>query len=320
MAVAFQVGPPLGSRMQPRILSNYDVLVAQEDAEDRRLRERADLTDRRRGNNAPTENNETTPWLRHTRWPETFRDRPLDIITAAASLPQRFCSDEDVLLGFWHGTPIKFPAADESRLRLLMRAVDWMFDRAEATLIRTGYRHRCWISSYWENTFWTRPLPKHPEATRRRYISKWKRFLCFAFRTLRFPLPQRREIFNFTLRENETATMRQILDLLSWAEDETANRDGDESHRANHCNREDLSSPIEESNTGGGEESDESSVSSEDEELGNNNSEIERAPGLKSENGHVDDRENIREDGNGEPVFALPSGVFLQLTEAVFQL
>ncbi|KAJ3455456.1 hypothetical protein MRS44_016938 [Fusarium solani] len=30
---------------------------------------------------------ETTPWLQHTRWPELFRNRPLDIIAASAQQP-----------------------------------------------------------------------------------------------------------------------------------------------------------------------------------------------------------------------------------------
>jgi len=29
------------------------------------------------------EDDETTPWLRHIKWPEQFTSRPLDIITAA---------------------------------------------------------------------------------------------------------------------------------------------------------------------------------------------------------------------------------------------
>ncbi|KAH7109706.1 hypothetical protein EDB81DRAFT_672620, partial [Dactylonectria macrodidyma] len=87
------------------------------------------------------EDNETTPWLKHTRWPELFRNRPLDIITASARQPARGPNrdNEDYLLGAWRGVPLRSPAAAEARLRVLMRAVDDVFDRAEATLASTSY-------------------------------------------------------------------------------------------------------------------------------------------------------------------------------------
>ncbi|KAH7142944.1 hypothetical protein B0J13DRAFT_556225 [Dactylonectria estremocensis] len=33
------------------------------------------------------EQNETTPWLRHTRWPDLFRNQPLEVISASAQQP-----------------------------------------------------------------------------------------------------------------------------------------------------------------------------------------------------------------------------------------
>ncbi|KAH7248472.1 hypothetical protein B0J15DRAFT_498561 [Fusarium solani] len=33
------------------------------------------------------EQNEMTPWLQHTGWPELFRNRPLNVIVASAQQP-----------------------------------------------------------------------------------------------------------------------------------------------------------------------------------------------------------------------------------------
>ncbi|PWI65244.1 hypothetical protein PCL_07294 [Purpureocillium lilacinum] len=61
-----------------------EILLAQEAAEDERLRARArQLWRESQGTSCPKDN-ETTQKLQHTKWPEMFRDRPLDIITASA--------------------------------------------------------------------------------------------------------------------------------------------------------------------------------------------------------------------------------------------
>ncbi|KAH6667377.1 hypothetical protein B0J14DRAFT_444001, partial [Halenospora varia] len=84
--------------------------------------------------------NETTPWLKHTKWPVRFRDRPLDILTTSTLQPA-LC-DDDYYLDHWSGTSFTSPAANEAKLRVLMSAVDQMFVRAEQTLANTHYRLR----------------------------------------------------------------------------------------------------------------------------------------------------------------------------------
>ncbi|KAK8912076.1 hypothetical protein VCV18_012604 [Metarhizium anisopliae] len=130
-------GPPEQSPPPLIPLRDYDdVLLAQEAAEDSRLQARASRMWRESQEYSCAEDNETTPWLQHTRWPERFRNRPLDIITASSRLPARGCyeQNEDFTLGSWRGIPLRSSAAVEARIRVLMRAVDDMFDRAEATL------------------------------------------------------------------------------------------------------------------------------------------------------------------------------------------
>jgi hypothetical protein len=83
---------------------SYDeILLAQEAAEDQRLRARAlEIWQASQEYTCP-EDNETTPWLKHTQWPSLFRNRPLDIVSASAQKPRSSLND-DYLLGHWRGT------------------------------------------------------------------------------------------------------------------------------------------------------------------------------------------------------------------------
>lgn len=98
------------------------------------------------------EENKTTLWLKHTKWLIHFRGRPLDILTASALQPSK--CDSDYYLGQWSGMLFTSPAENEAKLRILMRAVDHMFIRAEQTLKHTHYRLRCWLQTYHERHFW----------------------------------------------------------------------------------------------------------------------------------------------------------------------
>ncbi|KAH7248459.1 hypothetical protein B0J15DRAFT_562961, partial [Fusarium solani] len=159
-----------------------------------------------------TEQNETTPWLQHTRWPELFHNRPLDIIAASARQPGPI-RGEDYLLGQWKGTSFWSSADAEAQLRILLRGVDLMFDRATATLARTSYTSRCWLNTYSKDVFW-------PHAFRlvscfKRYVSVWKRFICFIFRVLRFKARHRQQIYNLRLGSDEEKMMQYILTLVA---------------------------------------------------------------------------------------------------------
>jgi hypothetical protein len=64
-----------------------DVLLAQEAIEDQRLLARTQEIQRASQMYSCPEDNETTPWLKQTRWPDLFRDRLLDVIIATAQRP-----------------------------------------------------------------------------------------------------------------------------------------------------------------------------------------------------------------------------------------
>ncbi|EXM14333.1 hypothetical protein FOTG_17263 [Fusarium oxysporum f. sp. vasinfectum 25433] len=63
--------------------------------------------------------NETTPWLRHTRWPDLFRNRSLEVISTTAQQPD-FVQGQDYLLGKWKGSSVESSAEAEAQLRILL--------------------------------------------------------------------------------------------------------------------------------------------------------------------------------------------------------
>lgn len=96
-----------------------------------------------------------------------------------------------------------------------MRAVDDMFDRAEATLACTSYESRCWLTSYRSGVFRNRSLHVMPSSTGRQYKSKWKRFICYIFRALELAPRRLREVHNMVLRGDDIKMMNHIVNLAS---------------------------------------------------------------------------------------------------------
>jgi hypothetical protein len=160
------------------------ILRAQEAAEDQRLLAKATQIQEENERYSCTDDNETTPWLKHTQWPDWFQNRPLDVITATAQKPdpRAFAGDEGFTLGRWQGAVLISPAQNEAKLCLLMRAADQMFARAEETLRRTPYRLRCWLKSYHKDSFYPKAVDVLPG--RSGYYTLWKQFICYIFRVL----------------------------------------------------------------------------------------------------------------------------------------
>ncbi|KAH8656365.1 hypothetical protein BGZ61DRAFT_486596 [Ilyonectria robusta] len=238
------------------------------------------------------EQSETTKWLQHTGWPQLFRNRPLDII-AASSLQPGPAWNEDYLLGSWQGTQIWSSVAVEAQLRIILRGVDLMFDRAKFTLARTSYRSRCWLNTYWKDVFW--PHEFRIISSQKRYISTWKRFICFIFRTLQSSPQLRREIYNLRLRPDEVKMMRHILDLASTLQQQGKEEWDDDSEYASQ------------------DEGEESSD-------GEDNESLEDYDGESVETDEDEDVEYDSGDRDELMAFTLPPGFWLHLSEAIFQL
>jgi hypothetical protein len=260
-----------------------DILFAQEATEDQRLFAQAQEIQRASQKYSCPEDNETTPWLKQTRWPELFRNRPLDIITATAQRPGT-AVNEDYHLGSWKGVLLVSPAENEAKLRILMQAVDHMFTRAEETLSRTSYRLRCWLKSYHKDTFYPKAVTLLPaKSSRTSYLLIWKQFLCYIFRVFACSLLRREELYNLKFQSKEIQMMNHILGLV-------------EEMRDSDIEPEELEL----------EDKEPESEESEDEE-----SEDEDSTDLASQD---------QETQSASRSFTLPTGRHLALSEAVFQL
>ncbi|QKD56923.2 uncharacterized protein FOBCDRAFT_140860 [Fusarium oxysporum Fo47] len=255
------------------------------------------------------EQNETTPWLQHTGWPRLFHNRPLGIIAATARKPKP-AWNEDYLLGQWHDTALRSPAVVEAQLRVILRGVDIMVDRACFTLAKTSYRSRCWLNTYWKDTFW----PHEFKAVNclKRYVDVWKRFICYVFRVQHFETHQQQDIYNLRLGRDETAMMRHILYLVARLQQEAESSNWDEG-------REDEEDEPGDCDDGDEYEDDDDDGGGADEEYINEYDRVE-TENHSDENDKNCNMSDGKDDLSVDLPFSLPFGLWLHLSEAIFQL
>ena len=220
---------------------------------------------------------ESTLWLRHTQWPVQFANRPLDILAATTVLPHRLCT-ADYILGAWEGTDFMSPVEDELRLCRLLKLLSHVFDRCLQTLKATPEPLRCWLKSYAETTFCSKPFAVlERQASQRRYLGYWRRFLCFVFRAWRTELPLRNQIYGIQFSAVQEALMTQIWTLLDKLEADKGLDDNDDLGRgptegiAESDNDSDLEYNLDDDldDDGSDDDSDDSSDDSPNNNLGN---------------------------------------------------
>lgn len=163
---------------------------------------------------AEVEFSDTTPWLLHTKWPEYFAGRPLDILAATARQPAKF-PDEDLVLGFWASSQMESPLEDEIKIRAIVDLLDPMFARCLRTLEASSYQVRCWIKSHDIHRFYPYPFkPLQSNASWKAYTGLWRRFLSYVFRVWATPRDLRSEIYWLKLTRPQEATMARIWAAL----------------------------------------------------------------------------------------------------------
>ncbi|KFZ23272.1 hypothetical protein V502_02257 [Pseudogymnoascus sp. VKM F-4520 (FW-2644)] len=175
-------------------------LAELEDEEDARILKESETYEVR--GRLCVDDDETTPWLRYTKWPIRLAGKPLDIVIASTLQPTKHL--DDYVLGTWAGRDFASPADDEAKLRTLMAAADLMLGRAMETLEKTHHCIRCWLKSYEETRF--RPIPFTSLRTQQgqeRYFSIWKQFICYVFRAWATEELLREEIYGVQFQEKE---------------------------------------------------------------------------------------------------------------------
>lgn len=172
-----------------------------------------------------------------------------------------------------------------------------MVDRARFTLAKTSYRSRCWLNTYWKDEFW--PHEFRTVECLKRYVDIWKRFICYIFRVLHFGTRQRQDIYHLKFGHDEIFMMRHILYLVALLQREAESFDGNSDEARE-------------------EEGDESS-DGDDEECFEEYNGVETRSHLGEDDVYYD----VNDDGDivsADPAFVLPSGLWLHLSEAIFQL
>jgi hypothetical protein len=202
--------------------------------------------------------------------------------------------------------PYVSSAETEAQLQIILHGLDLMFDRARATLDRTPYISRCWLNTFAKDAFWPHGFRVIPSF--KKYLAIWKRFICFVFRILQYPPRQRKEVYNLRLGPNEVKMMQHILYLvgqLQLGEDghvSDSSDSSDDEPRGQDWYRDcDSDIPSGPENTDIDQDFD--TTTDEDVDLGED--------------------EEVGEDqisGYEGSDFCLPSGYWLRLSEALFQL
>ena len=163
---------------------------------------------------AEVEFSDTTPWLLHTKWPEYFMDRPLDVLAATARQPAKF-PDEDLVLGFWANGQIESPLDDEIKIRAIVDLLDPMFERCLRTLEASSYEVRCWIKSHDIHRFYPYPFkPLQSSGSWKVYTRLWRRFLSYVFRVWAMPRNIQSEVYQLKLTGPQETTMSRIWATL----------------------------------------------------------------------------------------------------------
>jgi hypothetical protein len=245
----------------------------------------------------------------HWVWPRLFHNRSLDVIAATAKKPKS-AWNEDYLLGQWHDMALRSPAAVEAQRRVILRGVDLMIDRATFTLAKSSYRSRCWLNTYWKDNFW--PHKFKVVKCLERYVDVWKRFICYVFRVQHFQTHQQQDIYNLRLRRDQTIMMRHVLYLVTLLQREVTNYD---SNPDEECDGDDDELTDSDYENDDGDEDDRGR----DEKHINEYDRVETEVHSNGNDAHYDMNDG-RDKSYINSTFSLQSGLWLHLSEAIFQL
>ncbi|KAK5202629.1 hypothetical protein LTR41_011624 [Exophiala xenobiotica] len=155
------------------------------------------------------------PWHERTRWYETYRDRPRDVLYWLAQLPNRGSQMYGIRLGTVGDQELWSSAEDEKGIHRILQHVDIAFDRCEETVRRTGHPILCWLRS----RFPSRPF-KAPfqlvgrDETRRKYRRRWRQVLAVGLRSVRFQ-PSVIRALGIPLTTPQITVVRQLWSIIS---------------------------------------------------------------------------------------------------------
>jgi hypothetical protein len=146
---------------------------------------------------------DTTPWLLRTHWPQMFRDKDL-IIIGRSRYPELVPPVKDMFKR-WKG----------KRIQILTWGFEKALARAKESLAVTSTVMCCWLRSVKRMEPDPRPFKLvQKEATERRYTQLWKHFLYYCFRMGELDVDTRKRLFGVEFTGEQIRCMVQVEEII----------------------------------------------------------------------------------------------------------
>ena len=163
---------------------------------------------------------QTTPWMRRTRWFDTYRGARRDILVRLTAFPNYQSRRWGLLLGTVDGREVRTEAAHERRLESVLTAVDRLFDRCEETYGHTGSPILCWLYSQHPTLGSRRPFRLvGRRSSVQKYRRAWKRFILFLLRLHLVSGKVPRSALNIRLSNAQRSAVERVLRAAGLSED-----------------------------------------------------------------------------------------------------
>lgn len=168
-----------------------------------------------------------SPWMRRTRWVETYRGARRDLLVAMTEVPSNRSQRYGLSFGHHEGLELCSLAATERQLGQVMQAVDRLFDRYEETVRHTGQPILTWLQSQHPTVVARQPFRLvGRKATKYRYRRVLKRFFSFLIRLYEMDPKVRRSALNIELTESQRDAIGKGWNDRWWRESAEVEGDG----------------------------------------------------------------------------------------------
>ncbi|KFG84159.1 RecQ helicase TLH3 [Metarhizium anisopliae] len=163
-------------------------------------------------------------WMRRTGWEAIFANTNQRLLITLYQTPMKV--DGPYYLRAYDGKPIKSPASDEARLRVILHALDRLFNRCADTVTHTDTVIRRWVRGRFADRPYKAPfqLVAH-ERSERQYRRLLKRCLCMWLRLWRIPRSTAKALTKRTITYKQGQALQKLWDDPVWSETATTRQD-----------------------------------------------------------------------------------------------
>ncbi|EWY79398.1 hypothetical protein FOYG_17443 [Fusarium oxysporum NRRL 32931] len=163
-----------------------------------------------------------TNWMRRTRWGETFSQARRDMLVTLSEVP--LTTGQPFWIGVYDGEQICSPVKDESKLALIVQALDRLFDRCADTVMHTDVSVRRWLRGRFSDRPYKAPFELvMRSASESQYRKEFKRCLCFWLRVLQLPKSVVPSIIGRGLSQPQREMLEQLWSDPVWKDQPPTN-------------------------------------------------------------------------------------------------